>query len=954
MRVNIGLDSFLGVGFVGWWDIGFEQAVRTNGYICESLVAVAGIGKRFLDLSELSIANGSELVTLLTGPTIDGGAAPTVCASNAVATIASFLQAYAHNRSLTGQDTRSILMESIEVGLGGIVKRLLTGAAVGERRTITAGGVSAISVSRMRASSLTGPAAIFQQRIQTDSGLKTVDFSLPPTFAHEVFGLNLPVVDAELSLHSIAPASENATIVSGLCALTISLADNGTQSVQGLSQPIVITIPMNTQVASSSDIPTSRFQCVFWNGMVYDSRGCWVSGVIVQQSTVVAVKCACTHLTTFAVAYDGQFVEVKPSVSSGPNLTNRGVETTAAFSTSPTLLQSTSSPVAGILLVSCNLTGSFGSVTSFGTLLTQKDIVRSILTAGITESLRVSLGTDDGFKVVVVIVCWASQCLSFSNRRDLISSNSGMTAQLQVDFELVCSSFKGITQASTTILSSNFRSILSLQISSLAFKGNLGNWTVVASMPEISTLNVGEFADLRPVIKYNGSVAIGGSGIDSNLGMLDQGKSNLQLIVGLAAGLSVVFLVLVYCIFNCFSELQRRQKLKLHPEEVKKLRRKSQIQSQNLIAEKYPEFAAAFVSDPDETNDVGDLKTLQDGGKGEIEECSDLNDGFTPILEWRDSGVSAPVDNEKELEEKSGDQDRRPPPLEFVQSFGGDNLTATSEIQPSFINDDSTSSSNLRGVAQIRLKHARTKLATLQRRLDRFIEEAAKSGPARPKLPGAAEDPTSPQSLRSALQRDQLVPTSSLRVGVETSQPASQSPVDGGARTRQFPPLLVRPNPPDLVLKDLLTSTTPRNYTSRWMPASPSNQTAQQSPPVYEGQLMRPAAVMVGRLAQRLHLLAEQDQQPPPPPPPRGDGTANSPLSADVVPPPPFRPERVRPRVWHITSPVGSFGALPVTQISPRSPPPLSDQSSSKEASVGNEVQSNNSVKDPAFLDTQI
>jgi hypothetical protein len=511
---------------VGGWVGGGGQAVRTNGYVCESLATLAGIGQRYLDLSGPTIGNGSQLIALLTAPSIDGGGVPLTCASNAAATIASFLHAFVNNKSLADQDTQTLLMQTIEMGLGGFTRRLLTGAALGERRTVTAGRMSAISVSRMSAAAFSGQNAVLKQQMLSDSGSTAVEFVLPPNFANDVFGETTPLIDVQLSMYGAAPASANRSLVSGLSGLTVSLINNPSKSVEGLSQPIIITIPLSTPIAAASTLISSQFQCVFWNGISYDSRGCSVFGLIVQRSVVTAVKCACTHLTTFAISYNSQFVEVKPSPGSTSlaNGTDRApvAETTAMFS-STAVHRSTSPSIAGRLLVSCNLTGSFGTVSSFETLVQQKDVVRSIISQGITASLRTVLGNVDGMEVTVVVLCWAGQCLTFQNRRGAVSSNPA--GQLHVEFHVVCSSQRSLSQAATSVMSTSFRSILVAQISSLAQADNLGNWSVIASVPEISSVDSGvDSSYWRPNIKYNVSI-VAGSTTNSNSDVSDQVRS---------------------------------------------------------------------------------------------------------------------------------------------------------------------------------------------------------------------------------------------------------------------------------------------------------------------------------------------------------------------------------------------------------------------------------------------
>ena len=965
------------MGGVGWvWEL---QAVRTNGYVCETLVAAAGVCAQFLDLAEPAIGNGSMLMQLLTLPTLDGGAVPLTCTDNAASVLANFLRALSHNASLVAEGTQVILMNSLEGGLGNFVLRLLSGAVAGERRTVTAEGMSTVSVSRTGLSSIVGQDSALLLRMQTDSGTASVEFHLPVNFGDDVFGGTMPLVDVEISLHGVAPAAKNRTIVSALSGLSILSVDNATQSVKGLTDPILITVPLNTHVGA---VFASQLDCVFWNGWSYSSEGCFVKEVIKDNSAVTAVTCGCTHLTTFAVSYNNLFDQVKtlPENSASGNKSN--FESTAAFLslTSPVL---TTSSFAGTLYVSFNITGSFGTVTSFETLLQQKALVSNILTQSISSTLVNSLH-QDSLTIFISTMCWGAQCVSNSRRRDHILSKDE-AAEMTVDFEIYCKTLTGLAQASTAVTSGEFCSGVAHQMSYLAALEHLGNWSVTASMPHISVAyGGGGSVDQRPNIKYNSSI-VGISAGSSNDDIFGQAESNIPLMIGVSAALGIFFLVVGYCIFHCYSESKRRQRLKPPPEEVKRQKRKSLMDNRNMIIANYPDFAAAFIGDSGENGEDGSSESQSKFISEGLTQPTNVERSETPVLQWRDSGISATV---QDMHLSSMDNEilsNCPPPLNLDQSISGDTLTMHPEVKQS-ISVKEASTGDLPEGAELRLKHARTKLATLQRRLDRFIEEAARSGPSRPKLPGSTEEPSSPQGLSTRGFGSTVSCASGVADGC-TSPSKSQSPVGGSIRPNQLPLLLVRPNPPDLGQRDALTSTNGRVFGGLWPPSIPPAHIPPPAGGVPVNQLLRPAAPLVGLLAQRLHLLAGADDLPPPPPPTTvaASSTAehmqnptfsrlakrlqltsenNQQLSrsprtgvesvllsdTDSVPPPPFRPERVRPRVWHITSPLGPDS---VSQLFPESQLARPAQQPEITQTAERKKDSDN-IKDPAFLETQL
>ncbi len=905
-------------GVYGWvWGGGF-QAVKTNGYVCETLVAVAGLSGRFLDLSGAAIGNGSDIASLLTSPSLDGGSVPVSCASNAAAVLANFLRAVAHNQSIAEHKTQSLLLRSIEDGLGGFVRRLLTGAAVGERRTVTAGGISALSVSRTTLGSKSDQPTSLRLRLPSgwDAAAAALEFRLPASFGSDIFGAAIPVVDLELSLHGVAPAAGNRTMVSGLSGLTVAIPQNGTQIVQGLSLPVLITLPLTTQLPASSAL-VSQFECVFWDSGIYHSKGCRVEGLVIQKSTVTAVVCACTHLTMFSVSFvsdplGGGLVPVTPTLT-----TQAGYQTNISSTPAQSIVS-----VGGIFKVSFNATGAFGLITSYASLLQQSSALQRVLTQSISTALAIATGNGERLAVVIILICWGDQCLSFSNRRD-ISSPSTALPQMRVDFEVHCASMDSAVLVSSKVGLDVFRLEVAQHMVAMAAGENLGNWSVILSFPRVSQPSPASKSEFqRPIIKYNDSSAnVGdGSGVKD---IFSQSNSNLQLITGVVVGICAGISILGCCVSRCVLEIRRRKRLKLAPDEILKHRQKSLLDNRNLLIANYPELADDFGHENSDLNEEMENKSANaqdDPGEGDLvhEFGRALPDrSETPMFTRGDPGATA----------SSGDHDlsmqvevlaqgrRRPPSLTFIQ-----NISSVGESEsPSLNLEVSPAAVEKRRGAEVRLKHARTKLANLQRRLDHFIEEAGRQDPARTRLPGVAqaedEIPT-PLASRSGGQplRDQLNQgDTNLRRSVTLESPSLISSPENSGRSKlmgqnQGKLFLARPSPPDLPQRDALTPVATAGIRSGRLVLSG------QSSPLEVISLSldtnsSASASVAGRHSERLQQLPTPGQSFPTLPLLKpGDGST----PGVIAPLPPSRPpEQIRPRVRHVTSLGSAAGSQP-------------------------------------------
>jgi hypothetical protein len=932
------------------------QAVRTNGYVCEALVAVAGLSGRFLDLSSAAIGNGSDISNFLTSPSLDGGSVPLSCATNAATVLANFLRAIAHNQSVAGHQTQSLLLQSIENGLGGFVRRLLSGAAVGERRTVTAGAISALSVSRTNLGSVSS----LRLRIPGNAAAAALEFRLPPSFGSDIFGSTTPVVDLELSQHGVAPASGNRTMVSGLSGLTVALPDSGIQAVQGLSLPVLVTLPLTSPLPASSAL-ISQFECVFWDRGRYNSRGCRVDGVVIQKSAVTAVICACTHLTMFAVSFVGDplgggLVPVTPQ-----STTQAGT----VFNLSSTPAQSIVS-VAGTVLVSFNATGAFGLITSYASLLQQRATVKGVLTQSISAALATTTGHGDSLAVNIILICWGDQCLSFNRRQDTASASTAVP-QMRVDFEVRCATMEVLSSVTSSVVLDVFLLQVARHMEARAASENLGNWSVVASKPKVGRPSPASNTELqRPNIKYNDSSANGGDGSGVK-DIFSQSNSNLQLITGMIVGVCAGISIIVCCVLRCVLEYKRRKRLKLAPEEVHKHRRKSLMDNRNLLIANYPELLDVLPCAVPEGNGKsgGTVDYAQEGSGDDLVHSigqAALERSETPIPSCKDPGSTAfTQDSDLSVHVESLAQSRRrPPSLTFIQSLSNISESEQQGVTPALALETPAlvlvPAAEKRRGAEVRLKHARTKLANLQRRLDHFIEEAGRQGPTRTRLPGAVQaddglhSPLASFSGRQPL-KDQLNQSdATFRRSVALESPSSNASPHNHSRfepvaQNQGQLLLARPSPPDFTQRDALAPlTAQRSRSSRLVPSSPLGQpdVIPQPPDTDPSELrfMRPTASVAARLSQRIQQLPDPGQLSPLGVQVKPDGASTTGCNMPVRPS--ALPERTRPRVWHITQPVDSAGGR-------SSPQPPSPQRAAHYAARGEAIELG-SIKDPAYL----
>uniref|UniRef100_A0A7S0QPR9 Uncharacterized protein n=1 Tax=Cryptomonas curvata TaxID=233186 RepID=A0A7S0QPR9_9CRYP len=421
--------------------------------------------------------------------------------------------------------------------------------------------------------------------------------------------------------------------------------------------------------------------------------------------------------------------------------------------------------------------------------------------------------------------------------------------------------------------------------------------------------------------------------------------------------------MILCCIFRCIVEVRRRQRVKTA--EIVEQRRKSMADNHNFLIANYPELADQLADVEPEVNEQSgeneaDAQDVPDDDMVQVIGQPVLDRLETPVMPYRDPGATASThDNDLSVGMESPVQGRRPQSFVFLRGLSnigepegqGSTLTLALEAVPAV---------ETQGVAEDQLKHARTKLANLQRRLDRFHEEAELQDPALQSLPGAiqAEDAMhsplaslrSGQPLRGQLNQSDATFCHSVALERPISSASPQSSGCGepvGHNQGQL--LLSLPSPPDFTLGDAhAPSTLVRAQSDCLFPSIQLDQAGIiPSPPDTDPTALlfvRPTASVQGHLSERIQQLPDPGQSLPPVPLVKsGDASttgSNMPLPPSVL------PERNRPSVWHITKPIDSGGDKP--------PPQLSlPQLVTHDATRG-KPDEEGYIKDPAFLSEDI
>ncbi len=305
------------------------QAALTSGYICEVLGTTARITNDYNSLGPDSVSVAANLIDILTRPAIDGGAVSLSCATHAATVVANILRAV--SRDLRHQILGNV--GQLQEGLSRYIRQLLKGSVIGETRRVAVGGELTLVAFRASVDDLQShfsiarlPAGLSSESRSSDS----ISVHMPSDFAGSVFGTDKPILDGQIESYARAPSSQNISIISGFYCLNVGSAETGIM-VKALSEPILITIPINTILGEETTADErNQLFCVNWHNNTYVNSSCKVDKVNFGESgRILQVTCACAQLpiSMMAVAMRSHFLvqktqnlsqTVSPVLNTGP------------------------------------------------------------------------------------------------------------------------------------------------------------------------------------------------------------------------------------------------------------------------------------------------------------------------------------------------------------------------------------------------------------------------------------------------------------------------------------------------------------------------------------------------------------------------------------------------------------------------------------------------------------
>jgi len=192
-------------------------------------------------------------------------------------------------------------LSSLESGMKEVMRQANWNAIDGEPARTSSSEASEHSISRSKLTRVSGT-KVEQAVPSLVKTSRQASFTLPRSFAADVFGEEDPEVDIHLYAHGGAPSVGTMVARSPLIGMTVSRAQAAQEtSVKDLSQNFLLEIPIDTSgmTLSSRMLLAQQAACVHWNLTHYSTSGCKVSEVSIFSAT-----CSCNHLTMFMLAQD--------------------------------------------------------------------------------------------------------------------------------------------------------------------------------------------------------------------------------------------------------------------------------------------------------------------------------------------------------------------------------------------------------------------------------------------------------------------------------------------------------------------------------------------------------------------------------------------------------------------------------------------------------------------------
>jgi len=279
-----------------------NRAIKTEGYICETLSAAKAISSQVNHISSDSVAHMSRVSQTLVA-SLDADYLPYDCTQNVFGVLWTALDAASQNStcidgygSAAGHHMKEFL-DNLEASFKHLLTKssssLLTGQALSFGDASVNSSNFRVAIRKLSLARDTG-GALEALNSQSD----TVSYSLPTEVLHDERLSGKEALKVLFSEFQRAPNMNGISPISPAVSLSLATEDGGALPIFNLTRPINITIPLTLKDMCS--VEAERFsgavQCKFWDeeSGTYSREGCTTHVISAE-----LVTCMCTHLSTF-------------------------------------------------------------------------------------------------------------------------------------------------------------------------------------------------------------------------------------------------------------------------------------------------------------------------------------------------------------------------------------------------------------------------------------------------------------------------------------------------------------------------------------------------------------------------------------------------------------------------------------------------------------------------------
>ena len=456
------------------------KAVKSTGFACESFGAGKSVTGNSAQLSGGAVSSSAGMLKKMVSGGLGKGGMDMSCASNAASMMGSSLKAQAmfakQNPNQPAAQPEPMLsaaeaatfLSSLEGGLKEVMRQANWDAIAGEPARTSSTEASEHAISRTTLNVVSGT-KITQAMPALSKLTAPASFSLPATFASDVFGADSPEVDIHLQAHGGAPSVGTHVIRSPLVGMTVSRKQAAEEtSVKGLSQNFLLQIPIDasSMTLNARMLLAQQAVCVHWNKTEYSKVGCNVTEVTLSSAT-----CSCNHLTMFAISQDISIPACGDGIlQEGEECDDNNIYYSDGCSGRCTVeatwsCEGAPSKCKNYIIPGKEILNSAGVRSTMGLTgyTSKEDFInnQNKFVQGIVASLEVIGQGINSSHVIVIQACYGNDCTTYYSGRRLLA------LMTEVDMQINMPEGANLTKVFAHMASDSFLRLVETQLSTL-------------------------------------------------------------------------------------------------------------------------------------------------------------------------------------------------------------------------------------------------------------------------------------------------------------------------------------------------------------------------------------------------------------------------------------------------------------------------------------------------------